>query len=96
MPQNRIHATPTLYAIRISGRLGPEWAEWFGSLAFCVGHTEDGLTITTLSGSIPDQAALFGILNRVRDLGLKLISVNRIEPGLGPCSEHDLKKEEAR
>jgi len=78
---------PTLYAIQISGRLGPEWTEWFGSLVLSVHQTEDGHTITTLMGVLSDQAALFGILNRIRDLGLKLISVNPVEPGLDPGSK---------
>ena len=96
MPQNRTDASPIFYTIRISGRLGPDWAEWFGCLALTIQQSEDGLTITTLTGPLSDQAALFGVLNRVRDLGLKLISVNRIEPGLDPGSGVDLNKEETR
>jgi hypothetical protein len=70
---------PPYYEIQIAGRLGQERAEWLG-LSFLVEQDQAGLPVTRLAGPIPDQAALFGILNRIRDLGLKLISVNRIDP----------------
>lgn len=61
--------------IRVKGHLGSAWSEWF-----------DGLTITNLengeavlSGPVADQAVLHGVLMRVRDLGLPLLSVNRVE-----------------
>ena len=71
---------PTQYEIRASGFLDPERAEWFGDLALTLEHTTDGGAITVLSGPVVDRAALFGILNRIRDLSLMLISVNPIEP----------------
>jgi hypothetical protein len=63
------------YVIRIKGHLASRWAEWFEGLTMT--HTASGETI--LSGPIPDQAALHGVLDRVRDLNVKLISVNRVE-----------------
>jgi hypothetical protein len=51
-------------------------------MTLAVERPSQGLTITVLSGRVPDRASLFGILNRIRDLGLRLISVNRIEPGV--------------
>jgi hypothetical protein len=66
---------PIGYCIRIQGHLDPEWSEWFdGLIVQCL---PDGTT--TLSGPVRDQAALHGQLLKVRDLGLSLISVNRIE-----------------
>jgi hypothetical protein len=65
------------YAIRVRGHLAPRWSEWFDGLA--VIHTEEGDTI--LSGPLVDQAALHGVLARIRDLGLRLISVNTLEEG---------------
>ena len=64
------------YEIRVSGRLDPERASWFGDLALTVERAPDGKTVTVLSGPVADRAALFGILSRIRDLGLALISVN--------------------
>jgi hypothetical protein len=66
---------PTGYCIRIQGHLASEWSEWFdGMIVQC---QPDGTT--TLSGPVRDQAALHGLLLKVRDLGLSLISVNAIE-----------------
>ena len=62
-----------VYEIRVKGHIDSHWFEWFEGLA--VTHTEGGDTI--LSGPIVDQSALHGLLEKVRDLGLPLISVNR-------------------
>lgn len=67
---------PEYYEIRIGGHLDPYWAEWFGSLTLA--HLEGDETL--LSGMLPDQAALHGLLERIRDLNLKLISVNSGDP----------------
>ena len=64
------------YEIRLTGRLDAHWTAWFDGLA--VSHQSDGTTV--ISGPIPDQAALHGVLQRVRDLGLPLISVHRLDP----------------
>jgi hypothetical protein len=68
---------PPVYQIRIRGRLGPRWVEWFEGLAITPGANGD----TLLTGPVVDQAALHGLLRRVRDLGLPLLSVSRLEPG---------------
>ncbi len=62
---------PEYYEIRIKGNLDPRWSEWFAGLKLA--HLEGDVTL--LSGSLPDQAALYGLLERIRDLNLKLISV---------------------
>ena len=65
------------YQIRVKGHLRPEWTEWFDDMTII--HEADGAT--TLSGPVVDQAALHGLLIKVRDLGLELIAVNRGESG---------------
>lgn len=66
---------PTVYQIKIKGYLDSEWSDWFEGLA--VTQAEGGDTL--LTGPVVDDAALHGLLKKVRDLGLPLISVNRIE-----------------
>jgi hypothetical protein len=63
------------YEIRLTGHLDARWAAWFDGLT--VSHEGDGTTV--ISGPIADQAALHGLLQRVRDLGLPLVSVTRDE-----------------
>ena len=67
--------TPTRYVIRIEGHLSASWASWFEDLE--IHHEESGETI--LAGSLADQAALHGVLMRIRDLGLPLVAVSRVE-----------------
>lgn len=64
---------PIIYHIRIKERLGEEWQEWFEGMT--ITHNATGETI--ISGQIVDQAQLFGLLKRVRNLGLTLISITR-------------------
>lgn len=66
----------TRYEIRIQGRLEPRWAGWFDGLT--LSHAGDGITV--IEGPVVDQAALHGLLQKVRDIGLPLVSVTRIEP----------------
>ncbi len=70
------HYEPELYEIRIKGHLDDRWADWFEGLTFTL--VRDGTTL--LDGPLTDQAALHGVLNRIRDLGLPIISVQRIRP----------------
>ncbi len=67
---------PTIYQIRVKGYLDSQWSDWFDGLKFT--SEENGITL--LTGSVIDQAALHGLLKKIRDLGLPLLSVNRIEP----------------
>jgi len=62
---------PTIYKIRIKGHLDPQWTDWFQGLTITL--EENGETL--LTGLVVDQAALHGLLKRVRDLGMPLISV---------------------
>ena len=68
---------PTTYQVRIKGHLGPEWADWFGGLAITVENNGD----TLLTGLVADQAALHGLLRRVRDVGMPLVSVSPMKGG---------------
>ena len=68
---------PELYEIRIKGHLDNRWAHWFGGLTITL---EDGGD-TLLTGPVVDQAALHGLLKKVRDLGMPLVSVSPLEHG---------------
>ena len=87
---------PTIYQIRLKGHLDSQWADWFGGLTITL--EEDGHTL--LTGPVVDQAALHGLLKKVRDLGMPLVSVSPIEPGpsttlgTGQADQSDLKKGE--
>ena len=64
------------YAIRLKGHLDSRWAAWFDGLSLT--HDSDGTTV--ISGPVLDQAALHGLLQRVRDVGIPLVSVAQIDP----------------
>lgn len=67
---------PTVvYQIRLKGHLGSQWSDWFAGLTITL--EDNGETL--LAGPVVDQAALYGLLRKVRDLGIPLISVNRAE-----------------
>ena len=66
---------PVIYQIRIKGHLDDKWVDWFGEVSITL--EEDDTTL--LSCRVVDQAALHGLLRQIRDLGMPLISVNRIE-----------------
>ena len=77
---------PMVYQIRVKGHLGDQWRDWFGSLTITL--EDDGDTL--LTGPVMDQAALHGLLKKVRDLGMPLISAVRVKPG--QASTSDVKK----
>jgi hypothetical protein len=64
------------YEIKVTGRIDPQRAEWLGDLKLALEQPAPGKTLSVLRGALPDQAALFGVLCRIRDLGLRLASVN--------------------
>jgi hypothetical protein len=70
------------YEIRIEGQLDGQWTDWFDGMSITL---EAGGT-TLLSGPVPDQSALYGVLRKVRDLGLTLVAVNRTTGALNPQS----------
>jgi hypothetical protein len=67
---------PRVYQIRIRGHMSPQWADWFEGLIIRLEENGD----TLLTGTVVDQAALHGLLKKVRDLGTPLLSVNYVEP----------------
>ena len=72
-----------IYQIRVTGHLGSDWTDWFEGLTIMQEDNGD----TLLTGSVVDQAALYGLLKKVRDIGLPLVSVNPV-----PCNGHHLEK----
>ena len=82
-----------VYQIRLKGHLGSQWTDWFGGLTITL--EEDGDTL--LTGPVIDQAALHGLLKKVRDLGMPLVSVSPVEPeppatfGTGQADESVVK-----
>ena len=68
---------PMIYQIRIKGHLGRQWVDWFGDVTITLEENGD----TLLTCPLVDQAALHGLLKKVRDLGMPLISVNCVDPG---------------
>ncbi len=67
----------TIYQIRIRGHLGQQWTDWFEGLTITLEEQGD----TLLTGPVIDDAALYGVLKKVRDLGMPLLSVNRVATG---------------
>ena len=74
-PEHTAAAAAVVYEIRIRGHLGGEWSAWFGGMAI----VREASGETLLTGPVADQAALFGLLRRLRDLGLPLVSVVPVE-----------------
>jgi hypothetical protein len=87
MSQKRIPKTDPgqtmVYQIRIKGHLGSQWTDWFEGLTITLEDNGD----TLLTGTVVDQAALHGLLKKVRDLGMPLVSVNPLEHGQSDQSE---------
>ncbi|WP_344814295.1 hypothetical protein [Microlunatus aurantiacus] len=71
---------PVVYRLRVAGRLDQHWSAWFNGLT--VSHEDDGST--SLTGAVADQAELHGLLTRIRDLGVTLISVTVVDPAQAP------------
>ena len=83
MNQEQVHTNATVYEIQIKEHLDQRWADWFEGMALV--HQSDGSTV--LRGPVADQAALHGLLNGIRDLGLSLISVRQEAAGAEPSLE---------
>jgi hypothetical protein len=76
-------AQSLVYQIRIKGHLGREWTDWFEGLTITL--EDNGETL--LTGPVVDQAALHGVLKKVRDVGMPLFSINCVTPGLAKASD---------
>ncbi len=67
------------YKIVVKGHLDEQWSNWFEGLAIATSLGEDGMPITTFTGPVADQAALHGVLGKIRDINMPLISVTPIK-----------------
>ena len=74
---------PLVYQIRIKGHLGRQWTDWFGGLTITL--EDNGETL--LTGPVVDQAALHGVLRKVRDIAMPLLSVSCVRPGQADASD---------
>ena len=73
------------YEIRVKGHLGDSWSSWFEGMT--IRHEESGETV--LSGTLVDEAALHGVLMKVRDLGLPLVEVRRLATSIATTDEEE-------
>ena len=80
MTDNRKYDEPGVYQIRVGGVLDDRWSDWFDGFSF----NKSSVNETVLTGCVTDQAALHGLLSKIRDIGLPLISVERIDDENGP------------
>jgi hypothetical protein len=69
-----------VYQIKVRGQLDPRWSDWLGGMGITCQTGADGLPVTLITGGVPDQAALRGIVCKLWDLNLRLISVVAAEP----------------
>ena len=76
-----------IYQIRIKGHLDDQWADWFSGLTITLEENGD----TLLTGPVVDQAALFGLLKKMRDLGLPLVSIDRVDPDKSDIEKGEMK-----
>jgi hypothetical protein len=74
--QAPLSAQPRHYVIRVEGHIGPGWSQWFAGMTLT--HTDTGDTL--VSGPVVDQAALHGLLARIRDLNLILVALEQVDP----------------
>ena len=72
-------AEPAIYRIRVQGNLDKDWSDWFEGMAVTVEQANDGSPITCLTGAVKDQSALRGLLSKIWDMNLTLISLSRLE-----------------
>ena len=79
---------PMIYHVRIKGHLGRQWTEWFEGMTITPEENGD----TLLTGPVIDKAALYGLLRKVRDLGMPLLSVNPFEPDPADAAQQPLRK----
>lgn len=79
MSNGRAFSRPSIYQIRVKGMLDSRWSDYFNGLALIPQGDDE----TLLSGPVADQAALHGMLAKIRDLGLPLLSVKRVEDAKG-------------
>jgi hypothetical protein len=77
MSNGSAYSKPSIYQIRVKGTLDAKWVDWFDGLTLTPQPNDE----TLLAGTVTDQPALHGILTKIRDLGLPLLTVERMENG---------------
>src|SRR5512136_96562 len=87
---------PATYAIKVQGRLDAGWSAWFDDLTVSVASGGGAPAITTLTGPVVDQVALHGLLARIRDLGLPLLSVQCLEEPADPDVDRTVSEKEEK
>lgn len=90
----RTHPEPVFYEIKIQGQLDPQRSIWFDGMALTyIEKDESGFPCTLIAGPVIDQPALHGLLTKIRDLNLTLISVQRFIPGTSTVEEVSVNPE---
>lgn len=75
-----LHPTePAKYRIKVGGKVKESWSEWFSGMTIEFEMEANEKPVSTLTGLLPDQSALYGVLGKIRNLGLKLLSVEQID-----------------
>lgn len=85
----KAHATAAVYQIQVQGSVDPRWSDCFTGLTLTAELDAEQMPLTTLTGRVPDQAALRGILNKLWDLNVTLTSVKQIAPTPETEVHHD-------
>jgi hypothetical protein len=78
---------PSNYRIKVSGKVKESWSEWFNGMTIEFEIEPGKKPVSTLTGTLADQSALYGVLGKIRNLGLKLLSVEQVN--LGPKKEEE-------
>ena len=90
--KSRSQISEMYYEIKVQGHLDRLWAQWFEGMTLTnIENGESGVACTMISGLVADQSALHGLLIKIRDLNLTLISVRRIIPGTNTSEEVSVK-----
>jgi hypothetical protein len=79
MSDDQASDKPVVYQVKVQGRLNEGWSDWFGGMTIALGSGSDGSPVTILTGAVADQPALRGILDKLWNLNMTLISVTRFE-----------------
>jgi hypothetical protein len=87
--RSRAPAIPVTYQIKVQGSVDPHWSDWFNGLNLTLELDGEETPFTTLTGRVPDQAALRGVLNKLWDMNLTLISVTQIAAAPEREVQHD-------
>ncbi len=70
---------PAVYEVSIRGKLNANWSDWLDQVTITTRSHEDGQSVTILTGCIKDQAALYGLIAKIKNLGLTILSINQVE-----------------